>query len=172
MPRDHCDYFERLPINEHRFVDWTCGGKQRVGHIVAKHTDVCAPPRFELVEKAAFLKIERRGDDVIGNRSPDQNVADFVVRVFDAPVKAGSRHCADEVRVWCRANHAIERLGILGLDLFSVAIIPPVIHILPRPLCDIENVVTEHRHALVESSLDSIYRCAHQRDRDNADDDA
>ena len=48
-------------------------------------------------------------------------------------------------------DHAVERLGVFGLDLFAVAIIPPVVHLFPRPLVDIENIVAEDGHAFVEA---------------------
>ena len=58
------------------------------------------------------------------------------------------------------------------LILRRVAIVPPIGHARPRPLVDVKDVVAEDRHALVEAGLDSGDRRAHQRDGDDADDDA
>ena len=54
-----------------------------------------------------------------------------------------------------RCDHPIQRLGVFGLDLLAVAIIPPIIHLFPRPLRDVKNVVAEHRHAFIEADLDA-----------------
>ena len=69
-------------------------------------------------------------------------------------------------------DHPIEFLGVFGLDLFAIAIVPPIIDASPWPLRDVEDIVAEHRHAFIESDRDSANRCAHQGNRNDADDDA
>src|SRR5437868_2413689 len=58
---------------------------------------------------------------------------------------------------------------MLRFDFFSIAVIPPIVHWLPRPLRYIEHIIAEHGHALVETDRDAVYGCAHQCDSDNAD---
>ena len=41
--------------------------------------------------------------------------------------QAGNRNGEDQVRVGAGLDHAVQRLGVLGLDLSSAAIIPPVV---------------------------------------------
>ena len=65
LPRNNADHFERLTVNQDRFVNRTGGRKKCIGHIVADHADVGAAARFQLVEKAAFFEIKCRCDDVI-----------------------------------------------------------------------------------------------------------
>ena len=148
------------------------GRKQGVGHIVADHAHVGAASGFDIVEKSALLKVESRSNEVIRDGSSDQNVADFALAIFHAAQQTRSGYRDHEIRIRRRSDDAVDRLGVLGLDLFTVAEVPPIIHLLPRPLRDVEHIVAENGHAFVESNLDSADRGSHQRHGDNPDDDA
>src|SRR5258708_457802 len=58
-------------------------------------------------------------------------------------------------------------------DVGPISIDPEIIFSWrPGPLLNIENVVSQHRHTLVKTSVDAAYSCAHQRYRDDANDHA
>src|SRR5262249_1733793 len=125
-----------------------------------------------IVEKSAFLKVESRSDEVIRDGSSDQDVADFALAMFHAAQQTRSGHRDHEIRVRRRSDYAVDRVGVLGLDLFTVPVVPPIIHGLPWPLRDVEYIVAENGHAFVESHLNSGERGAHERHGDNPNNDA
>ena len=161
-----------MPINQHRFADRALGRKKRVGNVVADYAHVSPTARFDVIEKTAFLEFERRSDEVIRYCSSDQNVADFALAIFHTAQQTRSWHRDNEIRTGRCSDDTVNRLGVLGLYLFAVAIIPPIIHTFPRPLRDVENIVAKNGHAFVEANLYSPDRSAHERDGDNTDNDA
>ena len=82
------------------------------------------------------------------------------------------RHRRDELRVRRLVDDALQIVGVLRLHAPAVAIVPPVIDVVPRPLLDVEDVVADDGERTLEADLDSRDGRAHEGDGDDADDDA
>src|SRR5262249_24403143 len=77
-----------------------------------------------------------------------------------------------ELRARRFANEPLELLRVVRLHAAAIAIVPPVVDVMPRPLLNVEDVVADDREAALEADLDARDRRAHERDGDDADDDA
>src|SRR6202008_602223 len=66
----------------------------------------------------------------------------------------------------------LQLIRVLRLDPAPVAVVPPVIDVVPWPFLDIEDVVSDDGEAALEADLDAADRRSHQRDGDDADDHA
>jgi hypothetical protein len=66
----------------------------------------------------------------------------------------------------------VDLAGVFVPDGFPVAVIPPVLDAVPRPFGNVEDVVTEARHAAVHADVNAPDGRAHEGDRHDADDHA
>src|SRR5205085_5362387 len=92
---------------------------------------------------------------IVGSRPLNENARDLVIAAFDAPKNVGSRHREHEIRIRRRGDHSVQGLGIFRFYLAPIAIFPPIIHSRPALLADVEDIIAENRHALIEASLDA-----------------
>ena len=92
--------------------------------------------------------------------------------VFDRAHQAASRHRDMRFEFWRGGHHAIDLVRVIRFDFFPVPVVPPIVHPVPWPMLNVKNIIAEHGHAVVKASRNSVDRGAHQRDGDDADDDA
>ena len=169
LSRIYTDDLEQLPIDQHRFINRAFGRKKRIGDVIADHDNIGASPRFEFVKESPGCTINRRCYDEIRGGSENEDVVHLVAGIFNRSHETGCRHRNDQLRVRCRFDHPVQSLGVFSFDFFSIAVVPPIIHWLPRPLRNVENVVAEHCHTFIETDGYPVHGSTHQCDGDNAD---
>jgi hypothetical protein len=69
-------------------------------------------------------------------------------------------------------DRLVDLARVVMPDGRTVAEIPPVLHVPPRPFRHVKHVVAETREAAVHARVDAVDRRAHQRHRHDADDHA
>src|SRR5882724_170723 len=169
LPRADAENAELLPADLHFFSDRAFSREKRIRDVVAKETNVRGALHLELIEEATLIEIDHGNQRIFGGRSLNEDASDLVVAALNILDDVRGRHGQNEIRVWRRRDHAVQRFRVFGFDFATVAIVPPVVHAGPRILADVEDIVAKDGHAFVEARLDTSDRGAHQGHGHDAD---
>ena len=170
MPLHDTNDREILPLQPDLPAQGGLIGEKRLGDVEAEHDDVSAGARLRFAEKPALLHPRLRHARQIGRRAEGEDAIHRIIAAVDFAENRVGRHGQLQRRAGIAHDVLVDLVGIVGADLLSIAIIPPVLRIVPRPFGDIEDVVADHRQAVVDALVDATDGRAHERDRDNADD--
>ena len=168
--RPDTDDAEWIAVDEHGFPNRWFAREQRLGDIVAEDDDVRAAARFCFGEESSLTERADRGNEKFVGRALREDRIDLVVAVLDVANCVQRRDGRDQLRIRRRSDDALQVVGVMHLHRAAVAVVPPVIDVVPRPFLDVEDVVADDREAALESDFNAGDRRSHQRDRDDADD--
>lgn len=141
--------------------------EERREDIVAQNADRTVPIDFVVVEEAALGESVAVDDRVLGGAALKEYARDALGAVFD---RAGLvRERREDVAV---ADHAVEFARMVHFDIAPAAAFPPILVIHPGVLLQVEDIRAERRDAFEEALGDAVDGHAHERNRDDADDDA
>jgi hypothetical protein len=127
---------------------------------------------LDLGEEAAFLHVGAHDAAEVGGGADDADVLHAEFAADHRGVPHGLRHRELERSLGMLGDPVVHRLRVVGRNLAAVSKIPPVVHVAPRPLGHVKHIVAEAREALLDARVDAEDRGAHERDGDDADDDA